>query len=112
LLPLLRVLEDGAEHNVEEIRQRITNQFDVTASELAQKNKSGSSVLVNRVAWALAHLNMAAGPLGHTTAISLVRRGVYRITEHGVAILKRNPSELTIHRLVTEATSDDTDTRS
>lgn len=51
LLPVLKVLEDGAEHEVEEIRQCITDQFEVTANELAQKQKSGVSVFVNYVAW-------------------------------------------------------------
>lgn len=99
LLPVLKVLEDGSEHSVEEIRDHMASQFAVSASDLALKNRAGSSVFVNRVAWALAHLNMAAGPLGHTTAIMLVRKGVYRITERGAAILKLNPSDLVIKEL-------------
>lgn len=95
LLPVLKVLADGAEHKVEEIRERMKNQFDVTPSELAQKNKRGF-VFVNRVAWALAHLNMKAGPLGHPIFITKVKKGIYKITEHGMAILKGNPSDLTI----------------
>jgi restriction system protein len=99
LLPVLDVLADGAEHQVEEIRERVKNQFGVTSSEFTQKNKKGASVFVNRVAWALAHLNMEAGPIGHPTALVLVRQGIYRISEHGNAILKRNPSHLTIKDL-------------
>lgn len=99
LLPVLKILIDGAEHDVEEIRERIKSQFGVTPSEIAQKNKAGTSVFVNRIAWALAHLNMAAGPIGHARAIVLVRKGVYRITDHGTAILKSNPLELTIKDL-------------
>jgi restriction system protein len=98
LLPVLKVLADGAEHEVEEIRERMKNQFDVTPGELAQKNKKGF-VFVNRVAWALAHLNMEAGPMGHATEITLIRKGVYRITERGAAILQSNPSELRIKDL-------------
>ena len=99
LLPVLKVLADGAEHHVEEIRECVKNQFGVTPSELAQKNKRGASVFVNRVAWALAHLNMEAGPIGHPAAIVLIKKGVYRISEHGTAILKGNPSDLTIRDL-------------
>jgi len=98
LLPVLKVLADGTEHNVEEIRERMKNQFGVTPNELAQRNKSGF-VFVNRVAWALAHLNMEAGPVGHAKEITLIRKGVYRITERGTAILKSNPSELRIKDL-------------
>ena len=98
LLPVLRVLADGAEHEVEEIREHMKNQFGVTPSELAQKNKKGF-VFVNRVAWALAHLNMEAGPMGHAKEIALIRKGVYRITERGTAILKSDPPELGIKDL-------------
>lgn len=87
------MLADGSEHNVEEIREQMKNRFRVTASELAQRNKRGF-VFVNRVAWALAHLNMEAGPIGHATEITLIRKGVYKITERGIAILKSNPPEL------------------
>lgn len=96
LLPVLKVLADGTEHRVEEIRERMESQFSVTPSELAQRNKTGTSVFVNRVAWALAHLNMKAGPLGHPIALTLIKKGVYKITEHGTTILRRNPSDLTI----------------
>ena len=75
------------------------NQFGVTSGEFAQKNKAGSSVFVNRVAWALAHLNMEAGPIGHPKAIVLIKKGVYRISKHGAAILKGNPSDLSIKDL-------------
>jgi restriction system protein len=98
LLPVLKILADGAEHEVEEIRERLKNQFSVAPSELVQKNKRGF-VFVNRVAWALAHLNMEAGPIGHAKEITLIRKGVYRITERGTAILKSNPSDLRIQDL-------------
>jgi restriction endonuclease Mrr len=99
LLPVLKALTDGAEHQVEEIRGHMKSQFDVSPAELARTNKSGTSVFVNHVAWALAHLNMRHGPLGHPIAITLVRQGTYKITEHGAAILKSNPSDLSIKDL-------------
>lgn len=99
LLPVLRVLADGLEHSSEQIRERVRAQFDVASHELQLKHKSGTTVFNNRVAWALAHLNMRRGPLGHTEAIEKVRKEVYRITDHGIAILKRNPSALTVKDL-------------
>jgi hypothetical protein len=42
---------------------------------------------------------MEAGPIGHPKAITLIEKGVYRITERGTAILKSNPLELTIKNL-------------
>jgi restriction system protein len=99
LLPVLRVVEDGLEHSSEEIRERMRVQFDVAPHELLQKFNNGTPVFHNRVAWALAHLNMRRGPLGHSEAIEKVRKERYRITDYGKSILKRNPSALTIKDL-------------
>jgi restriction system protein len=98
LLPILKVLADDLEHHVEEIREHMRNKFEVTPSELATRNKKGF-VFINRVAWALAHLNMEAGPIGHPKAIVLITKGVYRISAHGTTILKENPFNLTIKDL-------------
>lgn len=45
---LLKILADGAEHPVEEIRDRVKNQFGVTRSGAKQKNKARTSLFVNR----------------------------------------------------------------
>jgi restriction system protein len=99
LLPVLRVVADGHEHSSEEIREHVRVQFEIAPDELLQKLKNGTPVFHNRVAWALAHLNMRRGPLGHSEAIEKVKKEVYKITEYGKAILKRNPSALTIRDL-------------
>ena len=99
LLPVLRVLADGVEHSSGEIRECMRVQFGIAPHELLQKLKNGIPVFNNRVAWALAHLNMGRGPLGHSEAIGKVRKEVYRITEYGKTILSRNPSDLTIKDL-------------
>jgi len=99
LLPVLRLLADDVEHSSEEIREHIRLQFDINPQDLRQKLKNGTPVFHNRVAWALAHLNMRRGPLGHPEAIGKVRKEVYKITEYGKAILGRNPSDLTIKDL-------------
>ncbi len=92
-------MADNAEHQAKEIRQRMKIKFEITPDELLLKHKNGVSVFVNRVAWALAHLNMERGPIGHPKAITLIKKEVYRITEHGRTILKGNPSHLTIKDL-------------
>jgi restriction system protein len=99
LLPVLRVVADDREHSSEEIRERVRTQFNIAHHELLQKLKNGTPVFHNRVAWALAHLNMRRGPLGHSEAVEKVRKAVYKITEYGKAILRRNPSALTIKDL-------------
>ena len=97
LLPVLRVLGDGAEHKSVEIRERVKVQFDIAPRELLQKTRKGIRVFHNRVALALA--NLQGAPRGHSRAINKVRKEAYKITEHGMAILKRNPTTLTISDL-------------
>ncbi len=99
LLPVLQALADGRTHSSAQIRERVKLQFDIPPNELLQKLTNGTPVFNNRVAWALAHLNMRRGPLGHSEAIEKVRKEVYKITEYGKAILKRNPPSLTIKDL-------------
>jgi restriction system protein len=99
LLPVLRSVADGREHSSQEIRECVKVQFDISPKELLQKHENGTPVFSNRVAWALAHLNMRRGPLGHPEAIEKVRKEVYKVTEYGRGILKRNPSDLTIKDL-------------
>jgi len=53
MLPVLRILADGAEHPVSEIRERIAKDLTLTPEELAEKLKNGNGLFTNRVAWAL-----------------------------------------------------------
>ena len=92
LLPVLRLLGDGAEHVSREIRERMRLQFQVTSEELRQKNKKGAPIFHNRVALALA--NLQGAPHGGGKAIEEVKNEVYRITAYGQAILSRNPTDL------------------
>jgi restriction system protein len=93
LLPVLRNTADRPPRSVEEIREKMRREFEVTPEELEQKHpKSGTSVFVNRVAWALAHLVMGS-------AIERIGKGTYRITGRGRSIIKSSPSELTISEL-------------
>ena len=93
LLPVLRITADKPSRSVEEIRERVRREFEVTPEELEQKHpKSGTSVFVNRVAWALAHLVMGL-------AIERIGKDTYRITGRGRNILQGGPSELTVGEL-------------
>ena len=93
LLPVLRIVAGDSGHSVEEIRNRLKDEFELTDKQIEQTHpKSGINIFVNRVAWALAHLVMGK-------ALTPERVGFYRTTERGVAILKGNPLELTIKEL-------------
>lgn len=96
LLPVLRVLSDGKRHEVTEIRQRMKVKFKITPREVLLKYpKATSTRFVNLVAWVLARLNRAK-------AATRIRKGLYRVTDSGKAILKRHPTSLTLRELVRE----------
>lgn len=97
LLPLLQLLADDAEHSSKEIRERIKVQFNIAPQQLIPKSRNGVPVFHHNLALALAYLQGA--PHGRTAAIDKVGKESYRITEHGKAIRKRNPSALTIKDL-------------
>ena len=79
--PLLDVLVDGQERPVKTIREALAQRFDLTEAELQERLPSGRQLTwVNRVAWALAHMKIAA-------LVESPRRGVYRITPRGLEVV-------------------------
>jgi restriction system protein len=92
MLPVLRLTEDGNEYPVAGIRSQIANVFNLTPEDLSQKLKSGTTLLANRVGWAIAYLSKAQ-------LLTLTARGVYRITERGATFLKANPPAITARSL-------------
>ena len=93
MLPVLRIVEDGKEHPVSEMRQRIANQLGLTEDELAERLASDTTtVFMNRMGWAVQYLKSAG-------AIRAVRRGIYEITDRGVSLLKSRPCEITLPML-------------
>lgn len=79
--PLLEALDDGQEQPVRTLRDSLATQFELTEQELEQRLPSGrDQTYRNRVGWALTHLKGAA-------LVESPRRGVYRITDRGQAVL-------------------------
>ena len=97
LLPVLKLLADGLEHSSQEIRERLRVQFKIASNELIQRLENGKTAFDSNIDLALAYLQGA--PQGRSKAINRVSEKVYRITNHGNAILRRNPSALTIKDL-------------
>ena len=95
-MPVLEIIKDQAGHKVKEIRSEIRKGIEihggVKSEDFDVKQKNGGTVLVSHVAWALAQLNMAK-------AIDRTQKGVYRITEQGLAILKAYPSGMSVKEL-------------
>src|SRR5438132_615859 len=88
MLPLLRFLEDGAEHAQRELADRIAAHFKLTREECAQMlPKVRATYLRHRLGWAgfsLRRAGLAENP----------RTGTLRITDEGRKYLATNPSQL------------------
>jgi restriction system protein len=91
MLPFLQVLEDGSEKHFREITNAVSERLGVTTEERRQRIPSGLAPLVdNRLGWARTYLKKAGliAP-GH-------KRGLYKITERGLEVLRRKPQRVDI----------------
>jgi restriction endonuclease Mrr len=89
LSPVLRILRDGEDHAVQEIRQRILAEYPLTPEQLSLRRTGHSvDVFINKVALAfnrlVFHKAIVAGQAMPES---------YRITDHGREVLKRQPND-------------------
>lgn len=93
MLPFLRDLAASGERTGQETLDALAAHFALTPEELAQRLPSGTQGLfTNRVAWAKSHLKGAG-------LVESPRRGVYRITDRGRAVLAENLPKLGVSYL-------------
>jgi restriction system protein len=88
MLPILRILADGAEHPQRDLADKIADHFHLTAEERAEMlPKVRATYLRHRLGWAgfsLRRAGLADNP----------RTGTLRITEQGRKFLASNPTQL------------------
>jgi restriction system protein len=90
MLPLLRFLGDGCERSVGEAVEAISNEFRLTPEQRQQLLPSGTSTVIgSRVGWARTYMKKAG-------LLDSAKRGVIRITDRGVEVLKGNPSRIDV----------------
>lgn len=88
MLPVLRALADGHDHDIRELRERLAGEFDLTELDRRELLPSGKQpVFDSRVGWAKTYLEKAG-------LLATVRRGCYRITEAGRSVLAKNPERI------------------
>lgn len=93
MLPVLLQLSDRRAHAVADVRQRIAAELNLSDEELAERLASDTTtVFLNRIGWAVQYLKSAG-------LIRSVRRGVYEITDRGLAMLRSNPADITLKHL-------------
>jgi hypothetical protein len=87
LSPVLRILGDHNDHSIEEIHGGILAEFPLTPEQLSLKRPGyNTTVFVNKVAFAFNRLVV------HKAIVQMVPKS-YRITDHGLDVLKRCPND-------------------
>jgi restriction system protein len=82
--PLLIILQDQQNHSKRDLVERISEFFQLTDEERDAKLPSGQQTYIdNRTGWARTHLKKAG-------CLEYVSRGIYKITERGLKLLKDN----------------------
>ena len=88
MLPLLKFSEDRKEHSIDEAAEYISNFLNLTEEERRRLYPSGKQVIFpHRVRWARTYLVKA-------DLLKSSRRGYFVITDRGLEVLKKNPSEI------------------
>ncbi len=89
MFPLLEAIADGREHRMRDVTTRLADRFGLSEEEREHALPSGNKVVVNRVAWAKAHLK-SAGLLDNSV------RGMVRLTDKGRRVLDSRPEKLDV----------------
>lgn len=90
MLPLLKFAGDKKEHSIREAIDHIADLFKLSEEQKKEVLPSGRSYIIdNRVGWARTYLKKA-GLLEDT------RRSHFRITEEGLGVLVKSPTEINI----------------
>lgn len=88
MLPLLRLTGDGTEHPFREAVDKLAEEFQLSDDERAELLPSGAAhVFGSRVGWARSYLKQAG-------LLEAPKRGVFRITPEGKALLAKNPARI------------------
>ena len=88
MLPLLTLADDGAEHQFRQAVDTLAEQFDLTDAERSELLPSGTAhVFGSRVGWARTYLKQAG-------LLDSPKRGVFRITPEGKALLAKKPQSI------------------
>src|SRR6266446_3235708 len=88
MLPLLKIAGDGQEHRVSDVIDLLAHDFKSTEEERQQLLPSGKqTTFANRVHWAKTYLGQAG-------LVQITRRGHYKATARGLAVLARNPERI------------------
>lgn len=88
MLPVLKYCGDKEEHSTRDIYEHISQTLNLSTEDLKELVPSGQQTLYeNRLAWAKTYLKKAG-------LLTSPRRGIVKITERGLFVLKDPPPEI------------------
>ncbi len=88
MLPLLKYAGDQKEHSLAKTTEELAQEFQLTEEEKKELLPSGQqAIFLNRVGWAKTYLTKAS-------LLESTRRGIFKITDLGIQVLKQSPSEI------------------
>ena len=88
MLPFLSVLADGTEHPIGDVRERVAREMKLNGQDRAELLPSGKQpVFDNRLGWTKTYIEKAG-------LLVTVRRGAYRISDEGQALLAKKPERI------------------
>lgn len=91
--PFLNLAKDGQEHSLQEVRDFLTNFFNLTEDEKAEKVPSGTQTKFdNRIYWTKSYFVKAK-------LIESSKRAHFKITDRGQKFLNRFQNEITVKDL-------------
>ncbi|SFJ43311.1 restriction endonuclease [Thermoflavimicrobium dichotomicum] len=91
--PVLKAIADKKEHSLNEVRDFIAKELNISAKERKKLIPSGKqSVFNNRVSWAVFYLKKAE-------LVESPKRGFLKLTAQGARVVKQQPEEMNIQYL-------------
>jgi len=88
--PVLATVQNGAPLPLNELRERVADQFQLTEDERKEHLPSGhQTVINNRVGWARTYLNKAG-------LLTIPAKGMVQITARGLNALSNGPERITV----------------
>ena len=88
MLPVLRLASDNQDHQFRSAVESLADKFNLTDEERNELLPSGTQALFNnRVGWARSYLKQAG-------LLDSPKRGYFRITGRGLALLSENPDKI------------------
>lgn len=90
MLPLLKLAGDNKEHTIREAIDHMSNVFKLSEEEKKAVLPSGQQYIIdNRVGWARTYMKKAG-------LLETPKRSFFKITDLGLDVLKKNPSEVNV----------------